>query len=507
MLLPVFEKYIFLQSLGWGIANSLWQVALLWMIYKLVTVCAKDLSALFKYHFSLMLLFASFAWFVSTTIQNYWAIKNAGDQVAALSWLNVSQNFTNSLQWLSVAYCIVLSVQLLLFAKKMKGLLWLKNSGFSKAPVDIRLFTEQTAFHIGIKKKVSIWLSQQATVPSVIGFFKPVILLPVTALNNLTTAQAEAVILHELAHIKRHDYLVNFVQCFVEMILFFNPFVKLLGNAARKERENCCDDWVLNYQYNRHEYASALLILEQNRFTSVHFALTATNGKKNLLGRIKRLFADEPKINFTFFQKLRFVAISCTVLLMVFFVLPVRESKTVAIQEIENSAPTLFASLKVPVNEYSENKKFAIIINDPPAPVKTVKAKRTTVKKVVVTECAEETAYNTTALINEELLQKQEELQAQNIAVQAAVVNELNPSPKVFVKIEEEKSGVKDKKTYVVELKNNNGSAEVKPLIILSKKAKQLSEKMKEFSEKEKAVKIKPVDILKKPVNCKRTTT
>lgn len=498
MLLPVFENYIFLQSLGWGIANSLWQVALLWMIYKLVTVSAKNLSALFKYHFSLMLLFASFAWFVSTMFQNYLAIKNAGNQMAALSWLNVSQNFTNSLPWLSVGYCIVLSVQLLLFAKKMKGLFSLKNSGFIKAPVDIRLFTEQTAFHIGIKRKVSIWLSEKAAVPSVIGFLKPMILLPVTALNNLTTAQAEAVILHELAHIKRHDYLVNFLQCFVEMILFFNPFAKLLGDAARKERENCCDDWVLNYQYNRHEYASALLILEQNRFASVHLALAATNGKKNLLGRIKRLFADEPKVSLPFLQKVKLVAVSFTILLMVFFVLPVTESKTVAIQIPENNAP-LFASVKYLVNEYSENKKFSIIIDDEPIPVKVMKAKKAVVKKVAVTECPEEIEYNTTALINEELLEQNQVLQSKNIAVQAAVINEINPSPKVFVKIEEEQSGVTDKKTYFVELKNDNGCAEVKPLIILNKKAKDISEKTK--------AKTKLTNFLKKPVNYKRTTT
>ena len=323
MLLPVFEKYIFLQSLGWGIANSLWQAALLWMIYKAVTVSGKKLSALFKYHLSLILLFASFGWFVSTTFQNYIAIKNAGSETAALSWLNVSQDFISSLQWLSIAYFIVLAVQLLLFVKKIRNLFSFKTSGFIKAPVDIRLFTEQTAFHIGIKKKVSIWLSEKATVPSVFGFFKPIILLPVTALNNLTTSQAEAVILHELAHIKRNDYLVNFIQCFIELILFFNPFAKLLGNTARRERENCCDDWVMNYQYNKHEYASALLILEQNRFASLQFALAATNGKKNLLCRIKRLFADEPKVNFSFLQKIKLVSVSVIILLMVFFVLQI----------------------------------------------------------------------------------------------------------------------------------------------------------------------------------------
>lgn len=474
MLLTVFEKYFFLQSLGWGIANSLWQVALLWMIYKLVTVSVKNLSALFKYHFSLMLLFASFAWFVSTTFQTYLAIKNAGNQMTALSWVNVSQNFINSLQWLSVAYFIVLAVQVFLFAKKINSLFLLKKSDFIKAPVDIRLFTEQTAFHIGIQKKVSIWLSEKAGVPSVIGFFKPIILFPVTALNNLTTAQAEAIILHELAHIKRHDYLVNFVQCFIEMILFFNPFTKMLGNAARKERENCCDDWVMNYQYDKHEYASALLTLEQNRFASIHFALAATNNKKNLLNRIKRLFADEPTGKVSFLQKANLAAVSCTILLMVLFVLPVRENKTIAIQNQETTTP-LFASVDIiPVN-YIENKNMSVVRKDKPLPVKVVKEKTVTAK-AIITETPEEIEFNT-ALINEELLKLNQQVQSDNVAIQTAMVEEHYPVTKVIVKIEEEQSGTKDKKTYLVELKNNNGITGIKPLIMIDKKVKELTKK------------------------------
>ena len=472
MLLSVFEKYIFLQSLGWGIANSLWQAALLWMFYQLVTVNNKKLSALFKYHFSLMLLFASFAWFISTVIQNYLAIKNSGTEIAALGWLNVSKDFTNSLQWLSVAYFIVLTVQLLLFVKKMNGLFSLRNSGFIKAPVDIRLFTEQTAFHIGIKKKVSIWLSEKATVPSVIGFFKPIILLPVTALNHLTTEQAEAVILHELAHIKRNDYLINFVQSFIEMLLFFNPFARMLGNAARKERENCCDDWVLNYKYNKHDYASALFILEQNRSASVSLALAATNGKKNLLSRVKRLFQEEHVVNFSFLQKIKLLSVSFSILLVILFVLPVANKKTIG--EIKKPGTTpLFASVAVPAN-YSETKQLPVI-NRNPVPAKAIKEKVVRVKKIAITPTPEEFEYNT-ALINEELLTKDKQIQLQDMAIQAAN-KELQAVNKIIVKIEEEQSGVKDKKTYIVELKNNDGRTEIKPLVIFNKKVKKFSEK------------------------------
>ncbi len=87
MLLTVFEKYIFLQSLGWGIANSLWQAGLLWMIYQLISTSSKKLTPLFRHHLSLVLLFSSFAWFIVTTIKNYQLVKNAGDKALVAGWL------------------------------------------------------------------------------------------------------------------------------------------------------------------------------------------------------------------------------------------------------------------------------------------------------------------------------------------------------------------------------------------------------------------------------------
>lgn len=495
MLLTVFEKYIFLQSLGWGIANSLWQAALLFILYKFVITAGKQLSSLFRYHFSLMLLFVSFTWFIATVIQNYFAILHAGTGSAALNWLNMSENFTRSLQWLSVAYFIVLGVHLVSFIKKLQSLFLLKNSDFVKAPVDIRLFTEQTAFHLGIHKKVSIWLSEKAGVPSVIGFFKPVILLPVSAVNNLTAAQAEAIILHELAHIRRNDYLINFVQCCIEMILFFNPFAKLLGTIARKERENCCDDWVMSYQYNKHDYAAALLLLEQNRFAPVQFALAATNGKKNLLQRIKRLFADEPSVYFSFSQKLKLLSVFCTILVTVLFTLPVANKKATAVVSkaekiISPASPAIAVKASLPQ---------VIVMTDKPTVAKAViKHNSSPLKKQLVpvaTEAPAENEYNT-ALINEELLNQENDLQLQEMAMPAAHTETELPGNRVFVKIEEEQSGLKEKCTYIVELNNNNGQPEIKPLIALKKGIKEVPAKA--------SVKIVPG---KKITTKKRTTT
>lgn len=489
MLLSVFEKYLFLQSLGWGIANSLWQAGILWLLYKIIVSANRNSSALFKHHLSLLLFFASFVWFAATTILNYLLVLNDGSEAVAISWLNISDNFITSLQYVSLLYLSLLLFHCFLFIKKLKSLFSLKHNQLIKAPVSVRVFAEQTALHIGIKKKVSIWLSEKTDVPSVIGFIKPVILLPVTALNNLTTAQAEAVILHELAHIKRNDYIINFVQCFIELVMFFNPFVKMLGNAARKERENCCDDWVLNYRYNKHDYASALMLLEQSRLTSVQFALAATNGKKNLLDRIKRLFAAEPQVNFSLLQKIKFSAVSILLAATVLLVLPFIDNNKTAVAETvplatttqENIAATpLFASInETQGDNYSEIKPLPVITNDAVPASAEEKCEETEAQAIETdipeTETLEE---HTTALINEELLKAHADKQLQEMALQVANKG-LEIAQSMIVKIEEEQSGTKDKKTYLVELKNNNGNPEVKPLIILNKKVKELSEKVK----------------------------
>jgi len=111
--------------------------------------------------------------------------------------------------------------------------------------VEWRLFVQQLAQQLGIKKTVRIYLSGSITSPLTLGFWKPVILVPLASINHLTTKQVEAVLLHELAHIKRYDYLYNIILSVIEAVLFFNPFTQLISKQLKRERENCCDDWVL----------------------------------------------------------------------------------------------------------------------------------------------------------------------------------------------------------------------------------------------------------------------
>ena len=138
-----------------------------------------------------------------------------------------------------------------------------------------------------IGREIKLLQSNWIDSPTVIGWIRPVILLPMSAINGLTVEQLTAVIAHELAHIRRHDYLINLMQSVVEVLLFFHPVVWWISSEIRKERENCCDDIAVSVCGSRRDYVEALLQLEQQRSVSNSLAMAATNG--SLIQRVSRL--------------------------------------------------------------------------------------------------------------------------------------------------------------------------------------------------------------------------
>jgi GWxTD domain-containing protein len=111
--------------------------------------------------------------------------------------------------------------------------------------------------------------------------------MPVGLLTGLPAAQIESILLHELAHIRRYDYLVNMLQTSVESLLFYHPVVWWISGVIRTEREHRCDDLAVTLSGDAHEYAVALATLERNRWDASETALAATGG--NLVKRIRRL--------------------------------------------------------------------------------------------------------------------------------------------------------------------------------------------------------------------------
>jgi len=140
---------------------------------------------------------------------------------------------------------------------------------------------------LGLSRPVQLLESCLADVPLVVGHVRPAILMPIGLLVGLPSGQVEAILLHELAHIRRHDYLVNILQRAVESLLFYNPAVWWISRVIRAERENCCDDVVVATSGNAQEYAIALTHIEERRSSTGAAVLAATGG--NLMKRIRRL--------------------------------------------------------------------------------------------------------------------------------------------------------------------------------------------------------------------------
>jgi GWxTD domain-containing protein len=142
-----------------------------------------------------------------------------------------------------------------------------------------------------ISRPVALLESSLADGPIVLGHFRPLILMPVGLLAGLPPSQVEAILTHELAHVRRHDYLVNLLQRFVEGVLFYHPASWWISRVIRAERENCCDDIAVALSGSAHEYAAALAAAEQSRWSGREPALAATGG--SLVKRIRRLL--QPK--------------------------------------------------------------------------------------------------------------------------------------------------------------------------------------------------------------------
>ncbi len=146
---------------------------------------------------------------------------------------------------------------------------------------------QQLSNMLGIQKTIGLVESALVQVPTVVGHLKPVILLPASALTGLSSEQIEAILAHELAHIKRCDYLVNILQTVVEILGFYHPAVWWVSHKIRVERENCCDDIAVSLCSDRVCYAKALTTMEEIRAGQPALAVAASGG--SLFDRILRL--------------------------------------------------------------------------------------------------------------------------------------------------------------------------------------------------------------------------
>ncbi len=144
---------------------------------------------------------------------------------------------------------------------------------------------------LGVSRTIRVVASVRTLTPAVIGCLKPVILLPASFLTGMNETFLEALLLHELAHLQRLDYVFNLLQIAIEILGFFHPAVWWLSRRIREEREQCCDDIAVAATGDRLSYAKALIYLEEQRFATA-VALAANGG--NLFHRVARILGQRP---------------------------------------------------------------------------------------------------------------------------------------------------------------------------------------------------------------------
>jgi beta-lactamase regulating signal transducer with metallopeptidase domain len=158
--------------------------------------------------------------------------------------------------------------------------------GVALPPAELVAMLERLRRRIGVSRPVRLLASARVHVPTVAGWLKPVILLPMSALTGLTPRQIELLILHELAHVRRHDHLVAVLQAVAEVALFHHPAAWWASARIREAREHCCDDLVASLEGVR-DYVDALASMEAVRIRPPALALAADGA--SLVDRVRRL--------------------------------------------------------------------------------------------------------------------------------------------------------------------------------------------------------------------------
>lgn len=294
-------------AFAWTMIHSLWQCALIALILSAVRSFTRNHSAESRYLQSIFALAACVLLSVMTFFQYLDDVANAETALAAAGpsatltysqtlWEQVFITLNNSLHYLIFLWMLGFALQ---FSRYVYGFYYaeaLKKADCHFVENEWAVRFERLVKNLGIQKKIAFKHSLRVNSACVVGHLKPVVLLPIGLLTTLTVEQVEAVVLHELAHIKRNDYVVNAIQCFVRVVYFFNPALLWVSSQIDQERENVCDDIAVAQCGDKKDLVNGLTQLAILN-VQIETVLAANRQASSTLLRIKRLFAKSARIS------------------------------------------------------------------------------------------------------------------------------------------------------------------------------------------------------------------
>jgi TonB family protein len=292
------------DALGAVLLHFLWQGAVLGLLYALLRPACASARARYRLGMGMLLALALcplltifYVWpggaAAVTTAATSLTPASVGSIVAAADGAVANWDLREFLPWLVAAWMcgvLVIASRSLWHWQRLARLV--RHAAVPLPQWDATLV--QMCRRFGLWRPVRLLASAKVATPMLIGWIKPVILLPLSMLSGFSTHQIELIIAHELGHVRRRDYLANLVQVVIEVVLFYHPVVHWISRDVRNARENCCDDLVLSLaKGNPIAYARALADLEELRhdLDVVAPALGANGGV--LLARIRRIVGAE----------------------------------------------------------------------------------------------------------------------------------------------------------------------------------------------------------------------
>jgi len=294
------------------VIHSIWQISLMGAMVALGLALSRKATARWRYHYIQVCMVLTVAWTAYTLGHQLKTVAPSFNEetvtVEAVDQLFTAQVTTTGVAspgsgllttaniWLD-SHLIYLvwfwAIGVLIFALRLAGGWWyvhqLRHHGVSSAPERWEKRLRHWAKKLNLDRPVRLLESRHIQTPLVLGWWRPVILVPAGLWTGLDPAQIEALLVHELSHIRRNDYLWNTLQSLMEALFYYHPLVWWMSDKLRQERELCCDDLVVQNQQKATAYAKALLYLEQMKGSQPQLALAATGSGRHLLNRVQRI--------------------------------------------------------------------------------------------------------------------------------------------------------------------------------------------------------------------------
>lgn len=304
-----------LQAICWTLLHSLWQGLVLASITGFLMIVSKKSSSTTRYNL-ISVVFVLFVIIVSFTFIREWSLLDENTTAAATTaatdlyqlpanaapnnnihsdnllgnYLSIFINYFNTHASLIVTiWFIVFTAKCIRIFAGLVNIQRIRHYKISEVPDFWKDRIDELSYNLGIQKTITLLESAIVKVPVVIGILKPVILVPAGLIINLSPQEVESILIHELAHIRRRDYFFNLLQCFVDVLFFFNPAILWISSLIRNERENCCDDIAIQQTRSKKQFVQALVSFHQYNLSAPGYAMPFAEKKSRLLTRVQRI--------------------------------------------------------------------------------------------------------------------------------------------------------------------------------------------------------------------------